>query len=389
MEKIRLGIVGLGHRGRHMLRLAAEKFDFVEAAAACDIDGALWHETQWLQEKPLCRIFPGMKFYENYRQMLDESRLDVVLVETGADVHAGFCILALQKDIHVFSDIPSVANLKEAGLLWRAEQSSRAGLMTGANPNEWGFVNALVDLYQQGLLGEPYYLEAEYIHAAMSPEVKTHLTAHSPWRKSLPPIRYCTHSLGPLLRIVKEDLRFVSCFGTGKHIDPAAERDDMMTALFRTGSGVVIRLLRNGNCCAPIGHHSYRVFGTAGYFERIDARGKTPPATRFSSTRLYGANTLTELPVDTMAHEYAANAASTGHGGADFALLDHMFKALRAGEKEFPISLKEGLRMTLPGIYAAESAGRGGEVLRMTYPWDEDWSEGITPYIKKLKKNGL
>jgi hypothetical protein len=30
--------------------------------------------------------------------------------------------------------------------------------------------------------------------------------------------------------------------------------------------------------------------------------------------------------------------------------------------------------MTLPGIYAEESARRGGAIVKMKYPWDEDWS---------------
>ena len=70
---------------------------------------------------------------------------------------------------------------------------------------------------------------------------------------------------------------------------------------------------------------------------------------------------------------YADNEKAIGHGGMDYALLDHFFDALRSG-KDAPISLKEGLAMTLPGIYAEESAKRGGAVMRMKYPWDEDWS---------------
>ena len=57
-------------------------------------------------------------------------------------------------------------------------------------------------------------------------------------------------------------------------------------------------------------------------------------------------------------------------------MLDHFFEAVRSGG-EAPISVKEGLIMTLPGIYAEESAKRGGEVLRMRYPWDEDWTTEI------------
>ena len=50
--------------------------------------------------------------------MLDKAGLDVVIVETGADIHAEFCKKALLKNINVLCDIPVVANLKEAELLW-------------------------------------------------------------------------------------------------------------------------------------------------------------------------------------------------------------------------------------------------------------------------------
>ena len=39
---------------------------------------------------------------------------------------------------------------------------------------------------------------------------------------------------------------------------------------------------------------------------------------------------------------------------------------------EPPISLKEGLRMTLPGIYAEMSAKQGGKLLEIRYPWDNE-----------------
>lgn len=375
MERIRVGVVGLGHRGRHMVRLAEDSFDFVDVVACCDIDPELWHTTQWLQTKPMKELLPKAQFFEKYTDMLDNVKLDIVMVETGADVHASFCIEALNRGIDVFSDIPSVANLQEADQLWKAEQASKGKLMTGANPNEWGFINAMVDLYNKGMLGKPYYMEAEYVHSVMDPESSKQLTIHSPWRKTLTPIRYCTHSLGPLLRIVEEDLRYVTCMGTGDFYEPPSGKPNMMAALFRTESGVVIRLLRNGRCRAGIGLHSYRVFGTKGYFERMDHRGKDyPPKVIFRSDEFYGANEITTLPIDTMANEFLYKSGTGGHGGADYALLHHMFTAFRNNEAEYPISLRDGLRMTLPGIYAEESARRNGDKIRMTYPWDADWS---------------
>ena len=375
MKKIRFGVVGLGHRGRAMGTLAAV-FDCAEFAAACDIRPDNWYKQQWLSDMALSEKFPNAVFYEDYDTMLREANLDVVIVETGADIHADFCLKALERNINVLSDIPTVASLEEADRLWKAAQQSKAIISVGANPNEQKFTVLLKDFHRNGLLGNPYCMEAEYIHWSMPNSAeRIHLNENGDWRKLLIPIRYCTHSLGPLLTILDEDLRYVSCFGTGMHADEdyAAKKDDMMCAQFQTESGVVIRLMRNGRCRANIGHHNYRVFGSEGYMERIERFEK--PVIRYNSTK-EADNALKEISGEYMPPAYADNEQATGHGGLDYALLDHFLQAVLEG-KPAPISLREGLAMTLPGIYAEESAKRGGKVLKMRYPWDEDWTTEI------------
>ena len=356
-EKIKLGIVGLGHRGLHMFELAVKGFDRVIPAAICETQEKLLAATK---EK-----YPEADAYRDYAEMLDKAELDAVMIETPANNHALFCIQALERSINVFSDIPSVDSLEEADMLWRAKKRSSAMFMTGANPNYWAFVEAMVDLYNKGLLGKPYYLEAEYIHDIRE------LFESTPWRQTYPPIKYCTHSLGPLLRILEEDLRYVSCFSTGSHINKFPGQQDLMTAHYRTESNVVIRQTCSFVNNAHIGNHSYRVFGTEGYFERNGGRGEIiKPTIMFSSNKMYGAQKLVELSVDCMRPEYAKNSNAGGHGGADYAMLDAFFRALLNNEPS-PLNVREGLRMTIPGIYAAESAKQNGAVLEIKYPWDK------------------
>ena len=376
MTKFRLGVVGLGHRGRNMFKLAADSFpDLVIPAAACDLIPSNWYETKFQQDKPMCESFPETVFYEDFHKMLDEAKLDVLLVETGADVHAQFCADGLSRNINVMSDIPVVANLEEADMLWEVAKKSKAMFSTGANPNEAKFSVMLKDLYQRGFLGKPYCMEAEYIHWSKGGAASKFLTENGNWRKLLCPIRYCTHSLGPLLAIMEEDLTEVSCFGTGPQAPieyyGGFPKDDMQCAQFRSPSGVVVRLMRNGRCRAKIGNHAYRVFGTEGYFERTSERGSTGPKIRYNSTKFYSAQELLEQPGEYMPMDYADNPKATGHGGMDYALLDHFFQALATGGPA-PISLREGLRMTIPGIYAEMSAKQGGKVLEIKYPWNKD-----------------
>jgi len=273
------------------------------------------------------------------------------------------------KNIHVLSEIPSVFSVEEGQMLWDAHLKSRAIYMTGSNPNFKGYIDAAVDLKKRGLFGDPIYVEAEYIH-----DVREYFEL-TPWRKTLMPIQYCTHSLGPILRLLDEDLEWVTCFDTGSHINKENGQHDVMAALFRTKSNVVVRLMTSFiNNYGGGYHHHFRFFTTKGSFERTapyrtsdtDPAGR--PRTLFNSTDLPVYKGWIELPIAEMPPAYANNPKAVGHGGIDYAMLDAFFKAIREGGPS-PISLKEGLRMTLPGTFAAESARKGGELTRIKYPW--------------------
>ena len=107
--------------------------------------------------------------------------------------------------------------------------------------------------------------------------------------------------------------------------------------------------------------------------ERIGRFGK--PVIRYNSMKELDTG-LKEISGEFMPPAYANNPKAVGHGGIDYALVDHFFQAVLSGDPA-PISLREGLCMTLPGIYAEASAKRGGEVLCIRYPWDEDWTTEI------------
>ena len=380
MKKLKFGVVGLGHRGRFMYKLACENFDCVEATAACDILPRNWYEKRWGLEKSMSELFPNTTFYESYDEMLDKAGLDVVIVETGADIHAEFCIKALERNINVLTDIPVVANLIEADNLWKASKKSKAKIVVGANPNMQKFVYMLKEFYKTGRLGNPYYMEAEYIHWGYpNSEMSKMLNENGDWRKLLIPVRYCTHSLGPLLTVLKEDITTATCFVTGQH-GPKEQyvnstKPDMTCAVFQTASGVTIRFLRNSRCRADCQGHSYRVFGSEGYMEREVRGGKE--VIRFNSELDFN-KSLQEVGGEYLPPEYANEKKITleMHGGLDFALMDKFIKCLTENAPE-PVTLKEGLAMTIPGIFAEKSMKNGSTTVNVYYPWDKEWEEII------------
>ena len=380
MKDFRLAVVGLGHRGRAMFREVCRHIDGVKGVAACDLDPDLWFKPVYRNNAlstPLAEEMPEVTFFEDYDEMLEKAAPDIVLVETPATCHASFCIKALARGIHVFSDIPSVRNLAEARDLWAAHQASGAKLMTGATTMGWGFVHAMQDLYRKGFLGKPYALEAEYIHDCRE------LWEETPWRKPTQPFgsvpcSYSTHSLGPLLSIMDEELTSVSCVSSGSHMTELPYAHDYTCALFRTPSHVTVRMTNSfiNNCRS--GLHTFRVFGTAGCFEHLSHRGeKYPERTTFSTTGLTGAENIVELPVSfspftpEVKKRYKFT-GTFGHGGADSYLWLIFIEALRNNAPDMPVSLRDGLRMTLPGIYAVESVIRDGAHVDIHYPWEKE-----------------
>jgi predicted dehydrogenase len=311
---------------------------------------------------------PASRVFEKYDDMLNSIEIDAVIIGTPAHLHAEFASKALARNIHVLSEIPTVWSVAEANQLWKAHLKSKALYMTGANANFKACIDAAVDLQKRGLFGKTIYAEASYIH-----DVRRYFKI-TPWRATIEPIHYCTHSLGPVLRLMDEDLEWVSCFDTGSHINKAKGQHDVMSALFRTKSNVVVRLLTSFINNYVGAHHAYKFFTTEGCFETVSGYSKEQKVALFYSQKLDKLNkTWMQLPVDLyMPPAYASNEkAKAGHNGVDYAMLDAFFKAIRSGGPS-PISLKEGLRMTLPGIYAAESARRGGELVKIKYPWKKE-----------------
>ncbi|MEA2012875.1 MAG: Gfo/Idh/MocA family oxidoreductase [Verrucomicrobiota bacterium] len=354
-KRLRLALVGCGGRGLGMIDIASS-FNDIELIALCDNNSKIL--------KKASEKFPKAEVFDDFTTMLDNANLDILLVETPAKEHAEFAVEALKHNINVMTDIPCVSTLEEADELWEAQKNSSAMFMTGANPNMQAFIRSMQKVVKKDLIGKPSYIECEYIHDCRCYWEET------PWRKTMEPIIYCTHSLGPMLTILKDDLRYVSCFDTGSHINNTDDQHDLMSALFRTEDNTIVRLMVSFINEYPDSHHHYRIIGTKGAWERSVDYGDGEQC-YFYSKDIHEEQKFYPTSSGVLLNEYIGNPNAKGHGGCDYALWDALIKALRSNEKIPPISLRQGLQMSIPGIFAAQSAANGGELTKITYPWDK------------------
>ena len=353
MNDIRLGIIGFGFRGAGLLDMA-KTVDRLAPVAVCDENA---------ENREKARALDDIRVYDSAEGLFSSGEIDAVLVETPPATHAGLVAAAMGHNIHVLSDVPAIHSIEEAKQVWEAAEKSDAVYMFGSTANYFGFVQTASDIIDKGLLGKPFYLEAEYIHDIRE------FCKMTPWRIGYEPIRYCTHSLGPVLKWLGKELVSVSCFDSGGHVEgDNPDAHDAMVAVFRTESNELVKLLVSFANSNPGGLHRYLCHGTRGSVECTWPLAGDAPSVSFSSQEIYGFDKPIDLAVDSQRPELGTLESVSGHGSLDYAMLCDFVTAIDGGHN--PLGLREGLAMTLPGLFALESAQNGGRLTEIRYPWD-------------------
>jgi predicted dehydrogenase len=122
----------------------------VELVAACALDKehALRAAERWGNLQP----------YEDYRTMLDNEKLDFVVIATPPDTHAEIAITATQRGIHVLLEKPMARTVQECDAIIGAVQKHQT-IFSLSHEKRYnpGFekIKAIID---EGLLGQVFYL---------------------------------------------------------------------------------------------------------------------------------------------------------------------------------------------------------------------------------------
>lgn len=109
-KPVRLGIIGVGSRGTHLLGLALEAG--VEVPALCDINEANLKRAIDLTAQAREGRKPAgySRGPTDYRRMLQRDDLDAVIIATPMQIHAAMSIDSMQAGKHVLSEASPLTN---------------------------------------------------------------------------------------------------------------------------------------------------------------------------------------------------------------------------------------------------------------------------------------
>ena len=152
-DRIRIGLIGGGSRGKEILR-AALRCPNVEAVAVADVYTRRLDQTR--------SISPGIATFKDHRALLDAKSIDAVLIATPQHLHALHFVAAIQAGKDVYQEKTMAFNPAHARRMRNALEGSGRVVQIGMQMNSGEGIQKVREHFRSGGLGTTTLLETHH-----------------------------------------------------------------------------------------------------------------------------------------------------------------------------------------------------------------------------------
>lgn len=385
LERIRVGVVGIGSRGSSAVR-RLRHIQGLEIVALCDvrperIDAGLKH-LEGSTHKPVA--YSGKA--ESWKAMCERDDLDVIYNTTPWALHAPISVYAMEHGKHAFSEIPAAVNLDECWQLVETSERTKRHYMMLENCCYDFFELMTLNMAQQGFFGEIVHGEGAYLHDLLAANFDKN-GYHDMWRLKENANRngnlYPMHGLGPIAQVmnVNRGDRFdylVSMqsgdFSMRPYADELAKEDpfferfagktyrgNMNTTTVRTEKGRTILLQHDVSSPQPYSR-LHKIVGTKATAQKYpeparisDGKHKWLKAEEFKKLE-------EKYTFDIVKHIGATARKVGGHGGMDF-LMDWRWASLLRAGLPLDMDVYDGAAWTSVGLLSEKSVAHRSQAM--------------------------
>lgn len=362
-RKVRIGLIGVGLRGRNHLNLLLRRED-TEVVAICDIDpDALTRSREMITKsgKKAAKEFTGSETV--YLDLLAENEIDGVIIATPWLWHTRMSVDAMKAGKYAGVEVSAANTLEECWDLVNTQEATGRQVMILENVCYRRDVMAVLQMVREGLLGELTHLECGYQHDLRAVKFNNGKEPYgggvefgekgfseARWRTEHSIHRnadiYPTHGAGPVATYldINRGNRFdyltstaTKSRGLHKYIVDQAGEDhpnakikwklgDIITTVIKTVKGETITVQHDTNSPRPYSL-GFRVQGTNGLWmdlnNSIYIEGKSEPH-RWESDKAY-----MEQYDHPLWKKYGLDAEGAGHGGMDFFVIHAFIESVK------------------------------------------------------------
>ena len=155
MDRIAIGLVGLGYWGPNLLRNFVQ-LDGSEVKICCDLDGDKLRHAK--------AQYPYVETTDDYEMLLRHPEIKAVVIATSAATHYKLAKQAILQGKHVLVEKPLTLDISQAKELVHLAQQNGSKLMVGHLMEYHPAVEKLKDMLQDHELGEIYYLYSQRVN---------------------------------------------------------------------------------------------------------------------------------------------------------------------------------------------------------------------------------
>ena len=359
IDTVRVGIIGIGMRGRGPLKRMAF-IDGVKIVAICDLHQENLDKGQKRLEKygmPRADEYVGE---EAWKELCQREDIDLIYIVTDWNSHTPMAVYAMEHGKHVAVEVPAAMSVKECWQLVDTSERTRKHCMMLENCVYDHFELTTLNMAQHGLFGEIIHAEGAYIHALD----KFWKGYDDNWRLKFNQTHrgdvYATHGLGPVcfaLNIHRGDrMTHLVSMDTDSWVGKAIAKESLGTeefangdhtsTLIRTHKGKTIELQHNVYTPRPY-NRLYQLTGTKGFANKYPVEGILLEQDKMADSGvvpnhedLSSHKFLPKEAFDALMEEYRhpiqkdlqeASKKVGGHGGMDFIMDYRLIYCLRHG----------------------------------------------------------
>ncbi|MGC8794237.1 MAG: Gfo/Idh/MocA family protein [Bryobacteraceae bacterium] len=185
-ERLGLGVIGCGERGRGDMRIFLKQ-PGVQAVAVCDIYGDMVDRAQ--------QMAPGAQAFTDHRKLLEVKEVDIVLIATPDHWHARITIDALNAGKDVYVEKPLTLKIEQGPEIVKAarvnERICQVGMQQRSGPH---YVQAKQEYIDTGRLGKitlaRTWWHGNQYHLRRAPERLRQKPSNLDWARFLGPVKW-------------------------------------------------------------------------------------------------------------------------------------------------------------------------------------------------------
>lgn len=379
-QKIKIGYIGLGRRGRGMLRGCFAQMKDVEVKTVCDL-------SEERIEKGKAIVLEKGGYTPNgttdYRDILNDPEIDAVVIMTGWSGRPAIAMESMRAGKYTAIEVGCADTLDECFDLVRVYEETGVPVMMLENCCYGRREMMLLNMIKKGLFGELVHCTGGYMHYLPTEDLFKNIDTEDPAHYRLPHYikenreNYPTHELGPISKFLSINrgnrmVRLVSVASKSVALNAYAARKfgadskyatmqyaqgDMVNTIITCANGETILL--NLDTTLPRSHYSRNISvrGTKGMSHEdrraVYLHGITPEPAKDNEAEFF------EKYDHPLHREYESMGTRGGHGGMDWLVCRAFVESVKNGT-DTPIDAYDTAVWLSIGVLSAESIKQNG-----------------------------